>query len=553
MATEKSGAVPPSLGFQGPAGYQGQQGPYTGQQSSYSATGFPTGAQAAMYASGNGEDGVVYVASEEEKENLLKLLKSDYNQEYADSGEPPQNFVREIDAAVRFANYPKWQKLLAAAEQVHRARVHPAQWIQADLRILDLKQLTMGGSLLFDVLLIDPPWEEYVHRTPGSSPTQANSWTLDELKALPINEIAENPSFLFLWAGDCHLEEARELLQHWGFRRCEDITWLKTVPHLAQRPGAGIDSVLATARLNGVTPDGVGGFDTSNGFRKSMVTQRNENVIDKLRRVIDWSREESQAAFPLVLGVEEENSITRHVKEHCLVGLKGAVRRSSDNHLVHANIDTDVVVADVAVGYDQGDDLISTRKPAEVYDIIERFALGRRKLELFARTRNIRPGWLSIGRDIFDDQHELSYNCSKTFDNSYGPAIMAREGSMLSSNPPVKYQEPGVYNAKFNHAEYASWFADYNSSDSGAWNPGALDPEAEKYLVSQSGGIAQNLMRGQGLDSGQLREEYPMDNLNAYPFVKNYVGGRYEGTSAVLEGLRPKSPPQRPTYADRSV
>ena len=32
-----------------------------------------------------------------------------------------------------------------------------------------------------------------------------------------------------MWVGSGeYLEMGRELLKHWGFRRCEDIVWLKT-------------------------------------------------------------------------------------------------------------------------------------------------------------------------------------------------------------------------------------------------------------------------------------------------------------------------------------
>jgi len=34
------------------------------------------------------------------------------------------------------------------------------------------------------------------------------------------------------------------------------------------------------------------------------------------------------------------------VKEHCLMGIKGTVRRSTDGHIIHANIDTDVIIAE---------------------------------------------------------------------------------------------------------------------------------------------------------------------------------------------------------------
>ena len=52
------------------------------------------------------------------------------------------------------------------------------------------------------------------------------------------------------------------------------------------------------------------------------------------------------------------------------MGIKGTVRRSADAHVIHANVDTDIIVAEEAP-------FGSTRKPDELYALIERFALVR--------------------------------------------------------------------------------------------------------------------------------------------------------------------------------
>jgi hypothetical protein len=39
-------------------------------------------------------------------------------------------------------------------------------------------------------------------------------------------------------------------------------------------------------------------------------------------------------------------SIFHHTKEHCLMGIKGTVTRNQDGHIVHANIDTDVIISE---------------------------------------------------------------------------------------------------------------------------------------------------------------------------------------------------------------
>jgi mRNA (2'-O-methyladenosine-N6-)-methyltransferase len=66
-------------------------------------------------------------------------------------------------------------------------------------------------------------------------------------------------------------------------------------------------------------------------------------------------------------------------------GLKGKVARSNDTNFMHANCDVDVIVAEQA-------EYGSMDKPDEMYDLIERFCLGRRRLMLFANDKNIRPG-----------------------------------------------------------------------------------------------------------------------------------------------------------------
>jgi len=49
----------------------------------------------------------------------------------------------------------------------------------------------------FDVILIDPPWEEYVRRAPGFV-SDPETWTWQDIQNLDIDAIADTPSFVFL-------------------------------------------------------------------------------------------------------------------------------------------------------------------------------------------------------------------------------------------------------------------------------------------------------------------------------------------------------------------
>ncbi|GAB2265173.1 hypothetical protein Dimus_000238 [Dionaea muscipula] len=250
--------------------------------------------------------------------------QNDYSQNFVDTGMRPQNFIRELELT-NVEDYPKLRELIQKKDEIVAKSAAAPMYYKCDLREFVLSSDFFGTK--FDVILVDPPWEEYVHRAPGTDHTEY--WTLEEIMNLKIEAIADTPSFIFLWVGDgVGLEQGRQCLKKWGFRRCEDICWVKTNKH------------TATPAL----------------------------------------RHDSHTLF-------------QHSKEHCLMGIKGTVRRSTDGHIIHANIDTDVIIAEEPP-------YGSTAKPDDIYRIIEHFSLGRRRLELFGEDHNIRSGWLTVGRGL---------------------------------------------------------------------------------------------------------------------------------------------------------
>ncbi|XP_071689815.1 N6-adenosine-methyltransferase non-catalytic subunit MTB-like [Rutidosis leptorrhynchoides] len=252
--------------------------------------------------------------------------QNDYSQNFVDTGLRPQNYIRELELTSVVEDYPKLRELIQKKDEIVTNSNSAPMYYKCDLREQVLSPEFFGTK--FDVILVDPPWEEYVHRAPGVT-DHMEYWSLEEIMNLKIEAIADTPSFVFLWVGDgVGLEQGRQCLKKWGFRRCEDICWVKT-NKTKSTPG---------------------------------------------------SRHDSHTLF-------------QRSKEHCLMGIKGTVRRSTDGHIIHANIDTDVIIAEEPP-------YGSTAKPEDMYRIIEHFSLGRRRLELFGEDHNIRSGWLTVGKDL---------------------------------------------------------------------------------------------------------------------------------------------------------
>ncbi|KAL0581951.1 methyltransferase [Marasmius crinis-equi] len=87
-----------------------------------------------------------------------------------------------------------------------------------------------------------------------------------------------------------------------------------------------------------------------------------------------------------------------HTKEHMLVGVKTNLDEKGELKIpswVNRGLDTDVIVSEVRE---------TSRKPDEAYGLIERMCPGGRKVEIFGRKHNTRPGWLTLGNQLGPDQ-----------------------------------------------------------------------------------------------------------------------------------------------------
>ncbi|KAJ3017172.1 N6-adenosine-methyltransferase subunit mettl3 [Thoreauomyces humboldtii] len=92
----------------------------------------------------------------------------------------------------------------------------PAQWIQCDVRKFDFSVL---GK--FAVIMADPPWDIHMNLPYGTM-------TDDEMRAMPIAELQEE-GFIFLWVTGRAMELGRECLAIWGYRRVDELVWVKTM------------------------------------------------------------------------------------------------------------------------------------------------------------------------------------------------------------------------------------------------------------------------------------------------------------------------------------
>lgn len=90
---------------------------------------------------------------------------------------------------------------------------------------------TLRGHRPFRTVLADPPWR-FQNRTGKMAPEHARlsrygTLSLPEIEALPVGEICDERSHLYLWVPNALLAEGMAVMAAWGFTYKTNLVWFK--------------------------------------------------------------------------------------------------------------------------------------------------------------------------------------------------------------------------------------------------------------------------------------------------------------------------------------
>lgn len=134
--------------------------------------------------------------------------------------------------------------------------------VRADVRNFDFRKLASlqrkARGTLFDVIMTDPPWQ-----LATSNPTRGVAIGYQQLSDSLITEIPfpelQDDGFLFMWVINAKYKFALELMEKWGYRLVDEITWVKRTVNrkLAKSHGFYLQHAKETCLvgLKGKEPD----------------------------------------------------------------------------------------------------------------------------------------------------------------------------------------------------------------------------------------------------------------------------------------------------------
>ena len=98
-----------------------------------------------------------------------------------------------------------------------------------EITISDFKSYTANKK--YKTIYADPPWQ-FQNRTGKVAPEHKRlnrypTMQLDDIKQLPVSEVAADKCHLYLWVPNALLPEGLEVMKAWGFEYKTNIVWEK--------------------------------------------------------------------------------------------------------------------------------------------------------------------------------------------------------------------------------------------------------------------------------------------------------------------------------------
>lgn len=184
-----------------------------------------------------------------------------------------------------------------------------------------------------------------------------NQFILPILNSIPIHRLCSKPGFLFIWATTQKIQELTRLLNNDNFNK---------------------------------------------RFRRS-------------EELIFLPIDDKSPYYPHDSGATEVIPLFERQQWHCWMCITGTVRRSTDNHLIHCNIDTDLQIESPSDKTKQKSTYNAV--PEAIYRVAENFSNSNRRLHLvpsklgYSTPIRLRAGWVILGPDVLINNFDpVKYN-----------------------------------------------------------------------------------------------------------------------------------------------
>lgn len=94
--------------------------------------------------------------------------------------------------------------------------------------MIDIKVDIFNTAKKYNIIYADPPWRYNDRGVPGGAEHHYKTMSIDDIKSLPISNIAADDCILFIWVTFPLLQEGLDTIKSWGFEyKTIGFNWVK--------------------------------------------------------------------------------------------------------------------------------------------------------------------------------------------------------------------------------------------------------------------------------------------------------------------------------------
>lgn len=152
-----------------------------------------------------------------------------------------------------------------------------------------IEKVELQTDKKYRVIYADPPWS-YGNQMPRGTTTPNNYYntmTLQEICDMPVKDIAENDSILFLWTTSPHLRESFDVIDAWGFEYKTSFVWDKVKHNMGHYNSVRHEFLLVCTR-GSCTPDNIKLFDSVYSEERTEHSKKPEHFREIIDTLYTW-------------------------------------------------------------------------------------------------------------------------------------------------------------------------------------------------------------------------------------------------------------------------
>jgi len=214
---------------------------------------------------------------------LPKVKPENTREEVAKKAKVSSRTIGKVKTIQKKATPEQKKRLKSGEETINKIYNEIKKEEKKEEYIDRIKECELSTEKKYRVIYADPPWFYGNSRIAGDAKDHYSTMKTEKICKLPVKDLSEKDSVLFLWVTSPLLEDGLKVINEWGFKYKSSFVWDKVKHNFGFYNSMRHEFLLIATRGKGV-PENPEQLDSVVSIEK---TKKHSEKPEKFREIID--------------------------------------------------------------------------------------------------------------------------------------------------------------------------------------------------------------------------------------------------------------------------